>query len=100
MKTVAKLVVMAVLVLRALPAEAFYNPNTGRWLNRDPIAEAGGLNLNGFVQNNPLNTIDPLGLVGDPGPDPFAWRCGDCNGKRFDIRDFCCCGGKLVSTRE
>jgi hypothetical protein len=23
----------------------YYNPSTGRWLNRDPIAEAGGLNL-------------------------------------------------------
>ena len=27
----------------------FYNPNMGRWLNRDPIEEQGGHNLYGFV---------------------------------------------------
>jgi hypothetical protein len=26
-------------------AQAFYNPDTGRWLNRDPIGERGGINL-------------------------------------------------------
>lgn len=27
----------------------YYNPEMGRWLNRDPIEEEGGLNLYGFV---------------------------------------------------
>jgi hypothetical protein len=35
------------------------------WLNRDPIGEAGGINLYGFVGNNPVNFVDPDGL------DPF-----------------------------
>ena len=43
--------------------QAFYNPSTGRWLNRDPIAEKGGLNLYGFVGNDSLDEIDILGLV-------------------------------------
>ena len=36
-------------------------PELGRWLNRDPIEEEGGFNLYGFVQNNPVDGIDPLG---------------------------------------
>lgn len=40
-----------------------YNANLGRWLSRDPIGEAGGLNLYGYVGNNPVNLVDPLGLL-------------------------------------
>jgi RHS repeat-associated protein len=56
----------------------YYNPATGRWLNRDPIEEKGGVNPYGMVRNNPLNLIDRLGLdpvvvsppVVAPGPMP------------------------------
>jgi RHS repeat-associated protein len=40
-----------------------YSPTLGRWLSRDPIEEAGGLNLYGFVGNGPVNAVDPLGLA-------------------------------------
>jgi len=44
----------------------FYEPNLQRWLNRDPIGEWGGLNLYGYVGNNPVNFYDPYGLaIGD-----------------------------------
>jgi RHS repeat-associated protein len=39
-----------------------YSPTLGRWLSRDPIGEDGGLNLYGYVENNPLNNVDLLGL--------------------------------------
>lgn len=42
----------------------FYDPDLGRWLNRDPIGEQGGLNLYGYVINDPTNLVDPLGLEG------------------------------------
>ncbi|MDQ3847657.1 MAG: RHS repeat-associated core domain-containing protein, partial [Thermoproteota archaeon] len=41
----------------------FYSPGLGRWINRDPIAETGGLNLYGFVANGPLNKHDDWGQL-------------------------------------
>ncbi|MCI5180814.1 MAG: RHS repeat-associated core domain-containing protein, partial [Candidatus Electrothrix sp. AW3_4] len=42
----------------------FYAPGVGRWINRDPIGEAGGMNLYGFVFNNPVSLVDPTGEYG------------------------------------
>ncbi|BBL59831.1 RHS repeat-associated core domain-containing protein [Methylomonas koyamae] len=41
-----------------------YDPNTGHWLSRDPIAEDGGINLYTYVENNPTNVTDPTGEFG------------------------------------
>jgi RHS repeat-associated protein len=43
-----------------------YDARAGRWLSRDPLGEFGGLNLYAYVENNPLNRFDPLGLQGCP----------------------------------
>ena len=40
-----------------------YDPETGRWLSRDPIGEKGGINLYGYVGNGPVTDWDPLGLL-------------------------------------
>ncbi|MEW6305060.1 MAG: RHS repeat-associated core domain-containing protein [Verrucomicrobiota bacterium] len=40
----------------------FYNPTTGRWLNRDPIEEFGGKNLYCFALNNSILFVDRNGL--------------------------------------
>ena len=40
----------------------FYDPTLQRWLNRDPVAEAGGGNLYGYVGNEPSDYFDPFGL--------------------------------------
>lgn len=70
------------LVLMALfgglhTAKAYYDPGTQRWLNRDPVYEAGFGKLRGsrpllpeldlnpyrFVGNEPVLKVDPLGLT-------------------------------------
>ncbi|OVE76003.1 hypothetical protein BVX97_02680 [bacterium E08(2017)] len=39
----------------------YYDAGMGRWLNRDPIGEKGGLNLYGMVNNNPIVWTDDKG---------------------------------------
>jgi RHS repeat-associated protein len=47
-----------------------YDPTHARWLNRDPIGEAGGLNMYGYVAGNPINETDPRGLQGGVEAEP------------------------------
>jgi RHS repeat-associated protein len=57
----------------------YYNAGLGRFINRDPIAEAGGLNLYGFVGNNPINGVDVLGMVDCDLPEvEEVTKNGDC----------------------
>ncbi len=43
----------------------YYHPDWGRWISSDPIGEIGGVNLNGMLGNNPVNSVDMLGLYGE-----------------------------------
>jgi RHS repeat-associated protein len=40
----------------------YYDPEAHRWLNRDPLGEAGGVNLYQYCSANPVDLIDPDGL--------------------------------------
>ncbi len=44
----------------------FYDPNVGRFLTRDPMGYAGGINLYGYTGNDPVNRLDPNGYM-NPG---------------------------------
>ena len=43
-----------------------YDPVHARWLNRDPIGEAGGINLYAYSRSSPLTYTDASGLVANP----------------------------------
>ncbi|BDS08268.1 hypothetical protein NT6N_33080 [Oceaniferula spumae] len=65
----------------------YYDPVTGRWINRDPIEERGGLNLYAMVNNNPINWIDRLGrnVYGIDGTNMNALRHSH---QRSNVLDF------------
>ena len=45
----------------------FYDSTAGRFLNRDPMDTGGGINVYGYVSNNPLDMADPSGYGSDGG---------------------------------
>jgi RHS repeat-associated protein len=73
----------------------YYNPTTGRWINRDPLGEPGfealrgrkpnllgdGFNLYGFVSNNPIGNTDFLGLANN------RWNRGRCCNRSKEDHD-------------
>ncbi|SDC34982.1 type VI secretion system tip protein TssI/VgrG [Paraburkholderia lycopersici] len=57
----------------------YYDPETGRYVNQDPIGLKGGMNRYAYTGGNPISFIDPMGLQHVSG----QWK--DC-GKGCRIR--------------
>ena len=55
---------LASLFVLAQTSQAHYDPNIGRWINRDPIGERVGYNLYAISANDSVDEIDILGLSG------------------------------------
>jgi RHS repeat-associated protein len=53
----------------------YYDSNLQRWLSRDPIGETGCVNLYSAFYNNPISSLDPLGLL----------NTTECNALRVQI---------------
>jgi hypothetical protein len=77
MKTQMKRALWFLILLALLSAphlaSAYYDPGVQRWMNRDPVQEWGGPNVYTYVGNNPINAVDPYGLltavvIGGPSP--------------------------------
>jgi len=47
------------------------DPRIGRFITRDPIYYWGGTNLYCYVDNNPINSADALGLLGKEWTSPY-----------------------------
>jgi RHS repeat-associated protein len=71
----------------------YYDSKVGRFVTKDPIGFGGGdVNLYGYVKNNPVNKIDPLGLYetlfgprfeGDKSPGMNWYDAWPWNGNLF-----------------
>lgn len=46
--------------------QRYYDPAMGRFITQDPIRWAGGLNLYGYKENDPVNAVDPSGRSSAP----------------------------------
>ena len=41
----------------------YYDPDSGRYITADPIGLTGGVNLFLYTSNDPVNFVDPEGLI-------------------------------------
>ncbi len=68
--------------------DSYYEPETGRYVSPDPVGLAGGLNVYGYVENDPISWIDfnglarnrgggnPKSIALNPGNRPGGWSYG------------------------
>ena len=54
---------------RVISGRRYYSTDLGRWMNRDPIGEDGGVNLYLAVENAMTNHMDALGQFTVSGPE-------------------------------
>ena len=68
----------------------YYSTDLGRWINRDPIEEDGGVNVYGFVGNEPISKRDYLGWYKTPPHPPYYenYHCPFVSNRPFP--DECC----------
>jgi RHS repeat-associated protein len=68
----------------------YFVPELGRWINRDPIREEGGVNLYAAFADNAIHNLDYLGLACCPEPD----------GKYYNESTHCCVNSEIRNKSE
>jgi len=64
----------------------WYDPQQGRFISEDPIGFQGGMNFYGFVENSPVNYIDPWGLRSCKEILKDVWNAfNELNGRANDL---------------
>ena len=75
-----------------------YDPQTGRFIESDPIGLDGGSNSTySYVNDDPLDYIDPEGLAGSGGP---RRRVRDCNSDEMTQCQAQCAGKGVRSCKR
>jgi len=75
-----RIVIIGLLTLVAAQSFAYMMPEKGRWPSRDPLGErGGGRHLYRFVDNSPVNSIDPIGLWKRLSPSGHVWEAESGN---------------------
>ena len=80
----------------------YYDAEVGRFISEDPIGFGGGINLYAYVGGNPINLIDPSGLVAADllsGGEPLiqiAAHSGACWNSLGAAGGYGSCGGSSI----
>jgi RHS repeat-associated protein len=66
----------------------WYDPVTGRWLQRDPAGHVGGMSLFEYAASRPSHFLDPTGLLAEPPKDASGDNKCECSDDELaDLRD-------------
>ena len=78
-----------------------YDAETGRWTSKDPIKFDGeDTNLFGYVLNDPVNRIDPTGLVTFFFGGGGAAGLGDGSGQGTEVKLGTVSAGRVIGTNQ